>query len=263
MPIRFVCLLFMACGIASAEDATIAIPTVTVPFAVEGQSVAVTTGGSITGVAGSQDRFRVNLQVDLSDFQRNLLAILRPQLDRKDTCGERIELQDATLVPSEPSGTMTVKLHYERWACVKALGKKIEKKLVGGNGVVQVKVTPILDTGHADAAPTTVHLSAEVGAIEADGSLGDLLRSGSLGQTLREKITKSMQSSIDKGTNWSATIPPALQSILTLRAVAFQGNGPDRLLLLVNGEVRIPAAQMEVLVQQLKQRPVAQPRPAQ
>jgi hypothetical protein len=250
MKTRIWCFLFLACGVAVAGD-TLRIPAVTIPFNVEGQRVTVTTGGSIAGIPGSEDRFRVNLEIDLSDFQQNLLAILRPQLNRSDACGERIDLQDAVIAPREPSGIMTVKLHYERWACIKALGKKVEKRLVAGNGVVQVKVTPLIGAEHAET-PNTVRLSAEVGSIEADGSLGELLHSGSLGQTLREKITRSMQSSIDKGTNWSATIPPALQSVLALRTVAFQDAGLGRLLLVANGEVRIPAAQMEELMRQLK-----------
>jgi len=256
---RFWWLLLTTCGIVLAGDMTLAIPPITIPLPVEGQSVSVTTGGSISAIPGSQDQFRVNLQVDLTDFQRNLLAILRPQLDRNDACGERIALQDAAIVPQEPSGLMTVKLHFERWACIKALGKKVEKKLVGGNGVVQIKVTPVLEQDHS----TTVRLAAEVGSIDADGSLGDLLRSGSVGQALRDKITRSVQSSLDKGTNWSATIPPALESILALGAVAFQDGGNGGLRLTAAGEVRIPAAQMEALVRQLKQRPAAQSRTAQ
>jgi hypothetical protein len=217
----------------------------------------------VAAIPGSDDRFRVNLEVDLADFQQNLLAILRPQLERKDDCGERIDLKDATIVPQEPSGNMTVKLHYERWACVKALGKKMTKRLVAGNGVVQVKFTPILGRSGTAETPNPVRLSGEVGSIEADGSLGELLHSGSLGQTLREKVTRSMQASIDKGTNWNATIPPALQSVLDLRTVTFQDAGAGRLRLAVNGEVRIPAGQMDALVQQLKQRPPGLPGSAQ
>jgi hypothetical protein len=33
-------------------------------------------------------------------------------------------------------------VHYERYACVKALGKEIVKRLVGGNGVVELNLTP-------------------------------------------------------------------------------------------------------------------------
>jgi hypothetical protein len=240
--------LCLACGAASGAE-PIVIPSLAVPFTVEGQRITVTTGGLLSKIPDSADGFRVNLQVDLSDFQRNLLPILRPQLEKNDDCGERIALQDAVIAPRAPAGNMTVKLHYERWACVKALGKKIQKRLVAGNGVVQIKLTPQLE-----ASATAVRLSAEVDSIDADGSLGELLHSGSLGQTLHEKITQSVQSSIDRGTNWNATIPPALQSVLALRTVAFQDAGSGRLLLAVDGEVRLPAERMQMLLLQLKQR---------
>lgn len=195
----------------------------------------------MTPMTGGSDRYRVSLTVGLADFQHNLLAILRPQLNRQDACGDRIDLQDAVIAPHEPSGDMTVKLHYERWACIKALGKKVEKRLVAGNATVAVKLTPLIES------PDAVRLSAKLGAIDADGSLGELLHSGSLGEILREKITRSIQSSLDKATNWNATLPPALQSLLTLRTAAFQDAGSGRLQLAVNGEVRIPAAQLEAL----------------
>jgi hypothetical protein len=126
------------------------------------------------------------------------------------------------------------------------LGKKIEKRLVGGNGMVPVKLTPALQPA-ADGGPATVRLSAEVGTIEADGSLGDLLRSGSFGDSLREKITRSMQSAIDKSVNWNASIPPALQSIVKLRKVEFQDGGSGRLVLHGEGDVRIAADKLRAV----------------
>jgi hypothetical protein len=237
----------LATGIAAAADNNLQIPAITVPLTIEGQRVAITTGGSISKLPGAEDQFRIDLKVDLSDLQRNLTAILQPQIDRADACGERVQLHEALLTPSEPSGSLTVKLHYERWACAKALGKKIEKRLVGGNGMVPVKLTPALEAA-GDGGPATVRLSAEVGTIEADGSLGDLLRSGSFGDGLREKITRSMQSAIDKSANWNASIPPALQSIVKLRKVEFQDGGSGRLMLHAEGEVRIPADQLDAII---------------
>jgi hypothetical protein len=55
------------------------------------------------------------------------------------------------------------------------LGKERPNKPIGGNGVIEVKLTPTVDQG------TTVRLVPVVGRIEADGALGELLRSGSLG----------------------------------------------------------------------------------
>ena len=70
---------------------------------------------------------------------------------------------------------MVSQLHYERWKCIRMLGKERPNKPIGGNGVIEVKLTPTVDQG------TTVRLVPVVGRIEADGALGELLRSGSLG----------------------------------------------------------------------------------
>jgi len=244
---RLLRFFLLAVGIAAATDNNLPIPAITVPLTIEGQRVTITTGGSIAKLPGAEDQFRIDLRVDLSDLQRNLTAILQPQIDRSDACSERVQLHEAVLTPLEPSGSLTVKLHYERWACAKALGKKIEKRLVGGNGMVPVKLTPALQPA-ADGGPAMVRLAAEVGAIEADGSLGDLLHSGSFGDGLREKITRSMQSAIDKSTDWNASIPPALQSIVKLYKVEFQDGGSGRLMMHAEGEVRVPADQLRAII---------------
>jgi len=54
-------------------------------------------------------------------------------------------------------------------------GKERRNKLIGGNGVIEVKLTPAVDQ------QTTLRLATTVGRIEAEGALGELLRSGSLG----------------------------------------------------------------------------------
>jgi hypothetical protein len=73
-------------------------------------------------------------------------------------------------------------VHYERYACVKALGKEIVKRLVGGNSVVELNLTPSSEGGQ-------IGLAAHVVKIDSDGSLGELLHSREqLGDSIREKI---------------------------------------------------------------------------
>jgi hypothetical protein len=184
--------------------------------------------------------YTIALTADLSEFQQNLTALLNPQLDRSDKCGDHLELQNATIAPNAPASLATVQVHYERWGCVKAFGKQIVKKLVAGNGIVPVKLTAVLE-GNA------VHIVAEAGEIQADGSLGELLRSGEMGQTLREKVQKSVQSAIDKSTDWKATVPAALQDIVKFRTIAFRDAGAGRLALDVSGEAHLPAALLQSL----------------
>ncbi len=58
---------------------------------------------------------------------------------------------------------------------MKALGKEIAKRVVGGNGTIPVKLTPAFERN--TEGNTEVKLEPEVGTIEADGSLGEMLRS--------------------------------------------------------------------------------------
>ena len=230
---------------AAAQDLTLAIPPVKTSFAVGKQPISITATGTITSV--SKGLFALKVAADLTDLQQNITVLLRSQLDRSDPCGERIAVQNATLGLAAPAGVLTAHLHYERWACAKAFGKQIVKKLVAGNGVVPVKLTPAVENN-------SVRLIPEIGAIEADGSLGDLLRSPSMGQMFREKISQALVSAIQKSANLSATLPPAVQNFAILQNAEFQDAGSGRLALILQGKVRVSEEQAQLLVRQLKER---------
>jgi hypothetical protein len=187
------------------------------------------------------------VSADLTDLQANITGLLRAELNRSEACGERIDIQRATLTPMEPASLLTTELHYERWACVKALGKQIVKKLVSGNGRVKLTLTPVIEQNK------TVKLAPQVATIEADGSLGELLRSGSIGEMLREKIRTALVSAIQKGTNFQATLPPAIQDLATVKDARFRDAGSGRLAILLTGEVRISSQQLQALSSQLKE----------
>jgi hypothetical protein len=53
-------------------------------------------------VENGRNLFNLKLTADLSDLQQNITAILRAQLTRSPRCGERIEIQQATLTPWLP-----------------------------------------------------------------------------------------------------------------------------------------------------------------
>jgi hypothetical protein len=110
---------------------------------------------------------------------------------------------------------LTAHVHYERWACVKAFGKNVVKRLVGGNAVVVVKLTP-------SAGADGISMASEVQKIDADGSLGEVLQSGSFwAPAVKEKIAGSIESSIRKGLDLKSTLPPAAASAATLRSAQF------------------------------------------
>ncbi len=209
--------LLLAVAPVAAQDLTLTIPPVRTSVEIDNQPVAITASGTLSRIshAGGEEVFRLRVTADLADLQANITAILRAQLDRSDRCGDRIAIQSATLAPTDPAALLTTRLHYERWACVKAPGKQITSRLAGGDAVVRVRISPTVEADRA------VKLEAEVGEIEADGSLGELLRSGSLGDALRQKIRTSLESALEKGeANLKGSLPPTAQAYAAIRSAA-------------------------------------------
>jgi hypothetical protein len=236
---------------ADAQNLTFKIPPVNIPFKVKDQTVTITAWALISMVAKERDLdvFKLELSADLADLQQNMTGLLSAQLDKDEHCGDRITIERATLAPADPASLATVHLHYERWACVKAFGKQQARRLVGGNAVIPVKLTPGVGENR-----TELRLVPEVGTIEADGSLGELLRSGTVGEMIREKIRTAILSALQKGTNLSATLPPAAQGYATIQNAAFKDAGSGRLMVVLAGQVRITQEQVQMLSKQVKER---------
>jgi hypothetical protein len=235
---------------ASGQDLTFKIRPVKIPLNVENQPIKVIASGVISRVAAErgQNVFKLELVADLSDLQQNITQILRAQLDKSDRCGEHLAIQNATLTPMAPASVVLARLHFERWTCVKVFGKERPNKLVSGNGTIEVKLTPGVEQ------ESTLKLVPEVGRVEAEGPLGELLRSGSVGASLREKITKALLSAMQKGTNFKATLPPAVQDYATIEDARFQDVGSGNLGVVLDGRIQISNEQIKLLANQLKER---------
>jgi len=237
---------------ASARDDgfTFKIPPAKISLNIENQAVEIIASGIISVTSRGHDEFVLKLEqnVDLSDLQQNMTGLLRSQLDKDDHCGDRIAIQQASLTPAPPSSRAVVQLHYERYTCVKAFGKQMARKLIGGNGTIQMKFTPTVEEGK------TLRLVPEVESIQADGSLGELLRSGPIGEMLREKVTKALLSALQKGADRRLTLPPAAQDIAVIDKAQFRDAGSGRLAVVLGGEVQISDKQIQLLRRQLKER---------
>jgi hypothetical protein len=194
----------------------------------------------------------VELMADLADLQQNFTALLASELDKDERCADRIQIEDAKLAPAEPASLAVVQLHYERWGCAKLLGKQEVKRLVGGNAVVQMKLTPAVGENHTD-----LRLDAELGPIEADGSLGELLRTGNLGEMLREKIQAAILAALQKGLDLGAILPPVLQGSVAIQDARFRNAGSGQLAVSVAGQVHITDEQLGALAKELKGRVAA------
>jgi hypothetical protein len=210
------------------------------------QPIEITTSGVISkGVAeNGESAFTLQLTADLSDLQHNMTEVLRTQLDQSNRCGERVAIQDATLTPLAPASLVTAQLHYERWAC---LGRDINE-MAEGNGTIEVKLTP------AVAEDGTLRLAPEIVRIDAQGLVGDLLRSGSLGEVLRDKIKDSVLVVVRPGGDLKAALPAAAQGNAALRRAEFQGTGSGRLMVVLQGEVRISNDKVSSFTGELKER---------
>ncbi|MGC1907494.1 MAG: hypothetical protein WA715_26955 [Candidatus Acidiferrum sp.] len=235
----------------SAENPTFKIPPVKIPFTVKDQQAYITASAliSMTTNAGDLDIFKLQLTADLAGLQENMTGLLASQLDKDDHCGDRIAIQQATLAPASPASIAIVQLHYERWACVKAFGKQQAKRVVAGNATIPVKLTPGVEENN-----TELRLTPEVGEIQADGSLGELLRSGAVGTMIRERIRTAILNAMQKGTNLSATLPPAAQAYATIENAEFRDAGSGRLLVELDGQVRVPKDKVQALTKEVKDR---------
>jgi hypothetical protein len=220
----------LAAIVCLAQTDTVKLPPFKTSIALEGQPVAITVWGDVS-------RAHLSATVDLGDFQDHLTPILAAQLNRSDKCGERLSVEKAVLAPS---GVLTANVHYEHFGCAKAFGKEITKRLVGGDAVVEVKLTPSVADNH-------ITMDAEVRKIDADGSLGEALHSGSFGDSIRQKIATNIESSVRKSADLKSALPAGVDSVVTLRTVQFADGGAGRLWLAIDGELHLSPEQFQGL----------------
>jgi len=231
--------VLMACG--QSDVPVLTLPPVKTTIQIDQQAIEITLWG--TASAASAGQLALALTVDLTDLQKHLTPLLAAQLNRSDRCGERLSVERGAMAPTAPGSALTVNVNLEQFACVKAFGKEIVKRLVGGHGVIEVKLTP-------EVGDNNISLDAEVRKIEADGSLGDLLRSGSLGDSLREEISDSIESAIQKAADLKGILPAAIGNAVTIETVQFADGGAGKLWLTIGGEVRLSADQLRHAVGQ-------------
>ncbi len=212
------------------------IPPVKTSIKLDQQQVEITLWGTLSPKPSGN--FALALTVDLGDFQEHLRPVLSAQLAKSDRCGDRLSVERAAIMPSAPSSLLTANVNFERFACVKAFGKQIAKRLLGGHAVIEVDLTPVLEEND-------IALNAEVRKIDADGSLGDVLRSDSVGDSIREKISSAVESAIQKLTNLKSMLPPGIGNAVSIETVQFADGGAGRLWLTIAAEVRLTADQLK------------------
>jgi hypothetical protein len=211
------------------------------------QPLVITTSGVISpGVAeGGQNTFKLELAADLSDLQDNMTAVLAAQLNKAETCGERIGIRNAALSPRDPAASVVVQLHYERWAC---FGRDTVNEMAEGNGTIEMKLTAAVGEDGA------LRLVPEVVRIDAEGLIGELLRSGSLGDAVRDAVAQSVQSTVRQGGDFKVNLPAAAQGHAMLRHAQFEGTGAGRVIAVLDGEIRVSNEKATALTSELRGR---------
>jgi hypothetical protein len=233
--------LFCAALAVFPAEAQLKIPPIKTSIKLDQQEIEITLSGTLS--PQPTGTFALALTVDLGDFQEHLTQVLSAQLKREDRCGDRLSVERATIMPSPPSSLLTANVNFERFACVKAFGKQISKRLLGGHAVIEVNLTPVLEEND-------IALTAEIKKIDADGSLGDVLRSDSVGDSIRDKILAAVESAVQKLTNLKSTLPPAIGNAVSIETVQFTDGGAGRLWLTIGAEVRLSAYQLRGVVGQ-------------
>jgi hypothetical protein len=120
------------------------LPPVTSAINIGGQPISIAASGvaSRTSAENGLNLFSLKLIANLSDLQQNITGILRSQLTRSPRCGERIEIQRATLAPLVPASLVVAHLHVERWVCPSGSGGESPMEVAAGEGEIEVKLTP-------------------------------------------------------------------------------------------------------------------------
>ena len=234
--------LFLAMSVC-VYGADFEIPSVPVSLNVSGQPITINVSGAI---APEGQGLKLRLHADLTDLQSHITPLLAAELDQSNKCGERITVEHGRLAPTAPEAGLTVQLHFEKWACIKAFGKENATKLVGGNGTVHLLLTP-----RADAS--SIRLDAQIGDIDADGSLGQLLHS-EYGNSLREKIRESLRKAIEKSSGLEVVVPEKARPFVTIETVEFAERGTGILLLNLAGHVSVPPDQAAGILDQFRNR---------
>jgi hypothetical protein len=233
---------------------TYALPVVKNSVSASTPAIAVSTSGKLSETAAdsTQRTYRLLLNADLSDLQLNVTGFMRSQLDRSDSCGQRVDIRQATLVPSTPSSFLTLKLHFERWTCAR---QTTPSELAESDGTVYLKLTPQVGDSHV------LKLVAEFARIDASGILQDSLQNGFLGDELREKVAQSVLSVISTGIDFKTTLPLAAQNGAVIQAANFLDAGSVNLSIGIDGQIQLSAEQATALASQLKQPLAAQATP--
>lgn len=235
----------MGITLASAQDVTFNLPPVKDPADVGSRGIAVIASGvlSQTEAQGNLRTFRLDSNLDLTDLQQNITAIMNAQVSASNACGERLAVRSANILPAPPATVLVLQLHFERWLCA---GQSSPTELAESDGSVTVKVTPSVQN-------STLTMTAAFSRIDASGMMADGMRSGDLGDDLRDRIAKLLLLAVQSGGDFKTTLPQSLQNAASLQSAKFLDGGAGILRMVLSGQVQLSNEQATLLANQLNQ----------
>jgi len=270
---------------SDGQDLSFILPSVKTAVDVAGRSISIPLSGATAraSAADSHDQFSLRIVADFSDLQQNIAGVLRSLLTRSPRCGERLEIQHASLTPLDPASLVVLRLHFERWICPG--GSPME--LASSEGTVEIKLTPSIELDKIDQTKIdqnkieqtridqtkidqnaiaqhpvepnstqpnpSLHLASEFGRVDADGVFRESLLSGSLGDTVREQVAAALFPAMQNAANLKSTLPPVAQDSAIFRKAQFQDAGAGQLRLVLDGQLQLSGEQTKQFAAQLKQ----------
>ena len=237
---------------ADGQDVTFTLSPVTNSLKISGQPVSIPASGALLARSGAEaghKLFSLKLVADLSDLQQNITAILRPEVTRSPSCGQRIELKQATLTPLAPASLVVADIHFERWVCQPG---QSPMEVAEDDGTLELKLTPTVEPD------MQLKLTSEIIRVQAQGLLREMLGSGDLGATLRDQITAVLNTALQECVGPKSPLPPAAQDSITVGKAQFEDAGAEQLALILDGQLQLSDERTNLLSNQLKQRTTAQ-----
>jgi hypothetical protein len=250
----------MSITLSTGEDLAFTLPQVKLSISLQNSKIPVTVSGTLSQIAaqGGQRTFKLELIADLTDLQQNITDLLHSQLDSSETCGQRVSIKQARLTPAAPASLLVVRLHFERWMCLRGSGQQTSTELAESDGTVEIKLIAAIEKEKQN----TLAVNAAFGRIDATGMLSDELHSGALGADLQDKAAQLVLSGARAGTDFKMILPAAVQNSATLQGVKFRDFGVGGLGVVLEGLVEISNEQANQLARQLNQTLSAQQAPA-
>lgn len=238
----------MGITLASGDDATFNLHPIRNSVLLARETISVPVSGMLSqsGTQGNLRTLKIYVTANLSDLQQNIAQIMSEEVNFARSCGERVSVREASIMPAPPASSLVVRLHYERWSCA-GLGQLGSTEIAESDGTVEIKMTPEVDKTNV------FKLAPEFERVEASGMMADALRSGDLGADLLQKAANLVRAAVEASADFKVTLPAVIESGATLQKAEFQDIGAGPFSLLLEGEVQVSNDQANLLASQLNQ----------